>query len=279
MSEEIDKKIVSDAGVEELVDMVAALDGSGREIILQSLDKELTETKKKELIARITKTVLVTDTKIKEWITNRLPLVYISGMNQSGEVIAKIQGKKMPEPLTLELLRGSAEMSPHIDAVNRIMSDAYLDFGNAMSGYVRGAEHKLNNTMKQQIQRKLAVGRLDGAGAKEIAETIVRDLGDQGFTVLLDKRGTQWSLERYSDMLARTHVIRANNEGTINRCLDYQIDIVEVSAHKTQCKICGPYEGKKFSITGKSRNYPKLEVQWPIHPNCRHSLLPRPDLN
>jgi len=159
------------------------------------------------------------------------------------------------------------------------MSDAYLDFGNAMSGYVRGSEHLLNETIKRQIQRKLAVGRLDGSGAVEIAETIIKNLGDQGFTVLLDKRGAQWSLERYSEMLARTHIIRANNEGTINRCLDYEIDIVEISDHNTACPICSPYEGKKYSISGKSKEYPKLDMQWPIHPNCRHALLPRPDLN
>ncbi|MDF1498529.1 MAG: hypothetical protein P1P85_04225 [Patescibacteria group bacterium] len=267
------------ADVDELVKIVSKLDNSGRDIILGGISTELTDLKKKKLIEQIKLSAIETDEKVKEWLKNGIPEMYINGMNEANVSLAKYGVKIGKEKLTIEVLKGSTEMSPHLAAVNSLLSDAYLDFGNSMTGYVRGAEHIFNDTIKKQIQQKLSIGRLDGSSIKEISKIIKEDLGNRGFTVLLDKGGHSWKLQNYSEMLARTHLIKANNEATINRALDFDIDIVEISDHSTECKICMQYEGKIFSISGKSNKYPKLDLQAPYHPNCLHSIMPRPDLD
>lgn len=274
---EIDKAIKR-ANIDELVKIVDKLDSAGRAVVLESIGTELTDTKKKKFIEKIKLSAIAADKEVKEWLVGSVSEMYVGGMNTADNKIKKYGIKTGVGKMTVEILKSAKEMSPHLAAVNSLLSDAYLDFGNSMTGYVRGAEHIVNDTMKRQVRQKLAVGRLDGAGIREITKIVKEELGDQGFTVLLDRGGRKWSLKSYSEMLARTHLIKANNEATINRALDFDIDIMEVSSHNTECPICLPYEGKKFSISGNSKEYGKLEAIPPYHPNCKHSLLPRPDL-
>jgi hypothetical protein len=96
---------------------------------------------------------------------------------------------------------------------------------------------------------------------------------DTGFTALVDRGGKHWSIDSYAEMLVRTHVIKANGEGTKNRLLTNLVDLVEISKHNSSCPICQPYEGKVYSLTGGSKGYEKAP-ELPIHPNCRHTYLP-----
>ena len=182
-------------------------------------------------------------------------------------------------PISVSTVLNSAEFSPHLSAINALLSDAYLDFGGAMTSFVRSGEKVLNDALKRQIRSTLIEGRLEGKAIKDIKKTVRETFENRGFIGLTDRGGRQWSLDRYSEMLTRTHIIRANNEGAINRARDFSIDIVEISTHFTQCPICKPYEGKIFSISGKSKNYPSLDGnEPPYHPNCKHSVMFRPEL-
>lgn len=183
------------------------------------------------------------------------------------------------KPLTVELLNSAPMMKPHLAAVNTLLSDAYLDFGNAITGFVRGSERILNEALKKQLRSSIAMGRLEGQAVTKIKKTITEQLADRGFTVLIDRGGNSWSLPRYSEMLTRTHLLKANNEGVVNRAGDFDIDIVEVSNINTDCDVCAEQEGEIYSLSGKSKNYPYIgDNEPPYHPNCRHTLLLRPDL-
>jgi hypothetical protein len=93
----------------------------------------------------------------------------------------------------------------------------------------------------------------------------------KGFT---DKGGKRWDLAVYARMCARTVAAQAMSEATINRLLDEGEDLVQVSSHPHPEDSCSPYEGRVYSISGKSRRYPKLREMPPFHPNCRHRLRP-----
>ena len=183
------------------------------------------------------------------------------------------------KPVTVDQLKTDPIYQEHVKIVNALIGDAYLDFGNAMSGYVKGAERIMNDALKRQIRSNIASGRLEGASIPQIKKTVKTTLQDQGFTVLIDRGGAKWSLANYSEMLARTHIIKANTEGVVNRAGDYGIDIVEVSSNGATDSICSAEEGKIYSVSGKSVNYPPLDGhEPPYHPNCRHTLLLRPEL-
>ena len=93
----------------------------------------------------------------------------------------------------------------------------------------------------------------------------------KGFT---DRSGRRWDLSVYARMCARTIAAQAMSEATINRLLDEDADLVQVSSHPHPEDACSPYEGRVYSISGKSGRYPKLREMPPFHPNCRHRLRP-----
>jgi hypothetical protein len=52
-------------------------------------------------------------------------------------------------------------------------------------------------------------------------------------------------------------------------------DLVKMSSHATTCPVCAVYQGRVYSISGRSKEYPALSVVFRngynnIHPNCRH---------
>jgi len=276
-------KLETTADVKQLLKIVKGLDNEGRKLILDAIGTELTVTKKAQVMNMIKSSAVSADAGIRDWLIQGISASYVSGMNQTIKNLKSIPFKTPKgmelKPMTVDLLRTVPEMKVHLEAVNTLLSDAYLDFGNTMSSYVKGAERILNDTLRRQVQQTIATGRLEGDSVKEIAKTVKSAFEKQGFTVLVDRGGNKWSLEQYSEMLTRTQLLSANNEGVTNRAGDFNIDIVEISSHGADDPICAEQEGKIYSISGNSEEYEALgDNEPPFHPNCRHTLLMRPDL-
>jgi hypothetical protein len=75
----------------------------------------------------------------------------------------------------------------------------------------------------------------------------------------------------YADLLTRTISRAARTEGTINRLNEANIDLVIIT-DTGAIDFCREYENQIFSISGRSRKYPKLVLRPPYHPNCTHNL-------
>ena len=272
------EKVIAKADIPALLKIVDGLDDDVRKIVEKTIAKDLTDVKKKQALAEITKTVSKADGEVKVWLVNGIAEVYVEGMKNTDKVLHKFNIKTPAGKLTVSTLK-SAELAPTLEAVNALIGDAYLDFGSSMTGMIKSTDHIFNDVLKQQTRATITEGRLVGKSVREIAKEVSDNIGQKGFSVLIDRGGNKWSLPRYSDMLARTHLMRANNEATVNRSAEFGVDIMEVSDHGTTTPICIPYEGKKFSISGKSKDYPLLTNTPPFHCNCKHSLYPRPDLS
>lgn len=273
------EKIIKDADVDAVVEVMRELDDEGTRILVEGVTQELSETKKKQLVAQLKDKAVKTDAAVKGWLVNAIGTTYVAGMTLADKQIKKFGINILDDVLNIEILKSAPDLSPHLEAVNSLLSDAYLDFGQGITGFVRGSEHILNDTIRRQVQQKIATGALTGDSIRQITGVIENQLKDRGLEVMLDRGGKQWTAKRYSEMLSRTHVVKAHNEARVNRAANYDIDIVEVSDHFTEDEICERYEGEIYSLSGKSKNYPKLPSMPPFHPNCAHSLLLRPDLS
>lgn len=279
-NEELIRKLLPEAEVQKLLKAIEDFDKKSVKLILDGIGKEMSDAQKRAILRSIEQAAVVVDGQVKEWLVPTITGAYIAGANATDELLATFKVPVGNQSITLEVIRTVPEMKPHLDAVNTLLSDAYLDFGSGIRGYVKSAEHILNDALRQQIQSKIALGRLSGESIREIQKAIKNELQERGFKVLLDRGGHTWTLDRYSEMLARTHVIRANNQATLLRGAEFDVDTYEISTHGATDAACSVQEGKLYSMTGTSKTYPPLAGnEPPYHPNCGHSLIPRPDLD
>lgn len=274
-----EQKIFEEAELNKLLVIFDELDKDVREQVLAALSNKLTSKDKITVLNAVRQRISLSDTATKDWLVQHMPQTYVNTMNNVDKQLADIRVGVPKQPVEVAQLKSIPELTLHATAVNALLSDAYLDFANGMNGMVNGVERQLNEALKRQIRAQNIVGQLTGQSIDVIKAEIVEIIGQQGFTTLVDRGGRQWSLRRYSEMLARTHIIKSGNEAVVNRAGQFDVDVVQVSTHAgVQDDLCLSFEGRLFSISGTSKKYPKLERIPPFHPNCRHSLLLRPDL-
>ncbi len=91
---------------------------------------------------------------------------------------------------------------------------------------------------------------------------------------------TEMPTEKYAEMLARTTRTETQNIAMIGKALDDGNDLVECSTVTPTCDLCALYQGRIYSVSGRTPGYPSLyETAFKhgysiIHPNCRHQFFP-----
>lgn len=120
-----------------------------------------------------------------------------------------------------------------------------------------------------QVARGIRDELLDAAASGPL-----RDIDGERFFV--DKRGRKWQPKHYARMVARTTTREAMSEAFLIRSAAANEDLVRVSSHPDGKvdPICVPYDGKLFSLSGRTAGLPVLDRRPPFHPNCRHVLIP-----
>lgn len=117
----------------------------------------------------------------------------------------------------------------------------------------------ITNAMSQAISRTLAQGMIEGRSPREIARQISKRVDGIG--------------KVRADLLARTEIIRAHAEATLNEYETHGARSVAIEAEFSTagdarvCPQCASLEGKVFSITAARGLIPQ-------HPRCRCAWIP-----
>lgn len=139
-----------------------------------------------------------------------------------------------------------------------------LDF---MANYNLVLAGDVHRELSDGIKRTILSGIATGKGADDI----VRDLG----RVVEDKESFRnagskvFSKAQYRmEMIARTEVLRAHNQGRIKFHMQVGVQKLEwlTMEDERMCPVCGELDGKQFDID----HLPNI----PAHPQCRCALLP-----
>lgn len=143
---------------------------------------------------------------------------------------------------------------------------------------------KLINSAAQIYKDKVteaAAGVATGAFTKQEAmQQIADDFAKQGMPALRDTAGRTWSVEGYSQMVVRSVNRQVATDIQIERSKQYGFDLVEVDSHVGARPGCEPYQGKVYSLSGDSKNYPSLSSTSRGEPaglfgiNCGHNMYP-----
>ena len=133
----------------------------------------------------------------------------------------------------------------------------------------------ITQTMDSQISRVLSQGLADGDGPRQLARKMIAVVngtqsGELGIT---DTLGRYIPARRRAEVLARTEVIRAHHQATIQEYKNWGVEGVNVLGEwKTAgdgrvCDECEALEGQIFTLE-------EINSKIPLHPQCRCIALP-----
>jgi len=192
---------------------------------------------------------------------------YISDSYKRGVIRARYELQKAGFNVPTIDQTGGLEISLstpfHIDRVGLLYSRTY----NGLKG--------ITTAMDTQISRILAQGIADGDGPLLLARKLVATINGTGMGNLgiTDSLGRFIPAKRRAEILARTEIIRAHHQATIQEYKNWAVEGVVVKAEwataqdNRVCPECALLEGEIFTLETAMNMIP-------IHPSCRCIALP-----
>lgn len=147
----------------------------------------------------------------------------------------------------------------------------------------RMAGSMLNSAKRIYTDTVEKVAALNLSGAIPLRQAI-RDTCYQwaadGIKGFRDKADREWSAEAYAQTLLRSTTANARREAGFARMEELELDLIIVSSHLDARPGCEPYQGRIFSLYGKTEGFDTLDDTTYGEPdglfgiNCRHTYAP-----
>ena len=167
-------------------------------------------------------------------------------------------------------------------------STALIGILNAYERQALETFNLVNTTMLKQAQQvyldilNTTVGKVLGGviTPQQALRQTVSKWAQKGIPAFIDKAGRKWSTEAYINNVTRSTSNNVANEMQDKRAEEYNCDLVETSSHLGARPGCAPYQGKIYSMSGKSKKYPAWSTTSYGDPagllgcNCRHLKYP-----
>lgn len=216
------------------------------------------------LLADVNRIITRLDKTSEQWAGQVIPKAYSKATEDAMKILAKAGLKPT-------LKAGFAKV--HQSAVAVLVDNFYGNMYDANHYVARRIQDNWRKAQLQTILQKETTGRT----MREAQKSFVTLVGEQGLGAFKDAKGRTWRLDAYADMAVRSVTAECQNMGLMNQMQGMGYDLVQMSNHSTSCEICAPYEGRVYSISGKTPGYPKLEIAYRegyalIHPRCRHRI-------
>ena len=142
-------------------------------------------------------------------------------------------------------------------------SESLIQVLNAHSEEAKKVVNNINNTMLSQVSSKYTQAITDATGQvvagiktpQQALRQVASEWAEQGVPAMVDKLGRVWTTEAYVSMMTRTSANNIANDMQDERMGEYGNDLIEVSSHAGARPLCEPYQGRIFSLSGKSKEY------------------------
>lgn len=110
--------------------------------------------------------------------------------------------------------------------------------------------------------------------AREIRQRIVQATD----AAIIDARGNRWKVGNYADVVARTNMMNAHREASINEALSEESYYARISSHGAK-DACRFHEGRIIKLIddapGDYLTYNEVRTSGQIwHPRCKHIITP-----
>jgi len=221
------------------------------------------------------------------WTDKNMPEAYLRGIQKTnGEVAGAGLTSEAGAFTALAMLTqrntGSGDIPPvakdilseypeHHTMYSVFQEQAYDDFRKTRLPVIRDVEDKVRRLTIEASET--AYRENDVFTRRKMSQELLDRFADENITGIRYRDGRTMKLDSYSEMVARTQTGNAAREGSMRRQQEYGLDLVQISLHYPCSDLCIDYQGRVFSISGQSDEYPPLESAIAgglYHPNCRH---------
>lgn len=267
------------------------------------------KAKAKKLKAEILEKIARQDKINRLWAGLNIPIAYniaaTAAKARLERINAKVKKKKFEMVSAKSKKNGVLQLVSFMDAANKKIRETVnqyfklLDKANKKTGNMQnyGLQNLVDSKEIQEGTQKIIeasiipVERVTKTGftylatpsrievQKDINKLFEKVFGDFDFISITMKNGKirNYKPDVYMKMLARTEMRLIQTQAVKDRCREYQNDLVQISTHDSPCRVCLPFEGQIYSLSGKHPIYPPVQDEPPFHPNCEHNLNPTTD--
>lgn len=199
----------------------------------------------------------------RDFTENELPKAFQEGKDRIHEA-PKVTAKEAAAILEKQGFKYSK---------NSFSRDTYVELQSATKNAGNGLKTRVNSIIKD-------LHKTGQDSVYNVQQEILKDLEQNGIFTITYANGAKQSLHSYAAMAARSARIESVNIGEIGCALQSGTDFVKMTEMPQCCKLCGAYQGKVYSISGKDKRFPALfktvlKNGYALpHPNCRHEFIP-----
>ena len=232
---------------------------------------------------------------IREAMILRQMNIWITELNKSmGKSLEKLIYKTFLEGQAYHMLAvgnvdtwAEAIAIAQFDAISRPKVEAlFADTYNDILQATNNTPLSVKKIVRDTVQKVAQYHSLKNTNYTEQANQLLKELSKkglseqvakEGFVGVIDRKGRQWDLRTYSNMVIKTKVTQAFTEGVRHEAEVSGLDLAVISNHGAK-DACSKWEGVVISLNGKTKGYPTYEQAratneiW--HPNCEHTLHP-----
>ena len=225
----------------------------------------------------------------EKFITSKSKSEYQSGIQEVQEALGKLDFKgsfNLVDPkatqFVMENLKSIQESA--FSDVRNVLSNSYQSIESSLNLIAKKVKNEYATQIASDIVSNIASKQALGKSRKEISMRLVDLITDKGVTGIsyVTESGKQrnLSLSAYVDGLTRQVLITSRASAIVSTALEMGQDLLKISTHSKESKMCKNWSGKIVSITGKTDGYPTLSDALfkdykrggIMHRFCRHSL-------
>lgn len=238
--------------------------------LLQKTPARGTVTKyRKELLTQVNKELALLQSRATPLMESLIRQAYVQGII----TVNRKLGIKMSSKEETVILKELSKV--HRKTINVFIQNKLGDLSDTHFFIGRQIKDGIQKATEEAVGLKLATNET----LKECKKNILRNFAENGINAIKTKNNRTIRLDAYADLVARSTVREVTNTATIKQVEELGYDLVKISSHTGACPICQKYEGRVYSISGKDKRFPKLDVVFSsgyanIHPRCRHVLEP-----
>jgi hypothetical protein len=229
--------------------------------LIRTLEDSPTKTQKERILKQITAILTQLSEGAASTATEIVEMAYKSGSNEASTGLIE-QGIKSKEELVTTL-----STVIHTNAVQEIVDDVFYTILEANDYMSADAKERIEEITRRANQRSL----LEGVSRKQATKDAIAELTQSQITGIVAKNGANIPADKYISGVIHYHQRKAHVEGSINRMMENDQDLVYVNSVGITCEMCATYQGRVYSISGNDSRFPRLERRPPYHSYCVHS--------